>query len=187
MIRARGTRACRYVRMIPGWKRRLARHGFTSRVSPACCSACSSAVVPRRSPPTAVPRPSSRSPAPFAITAGEFKTPFTREYLISVPDLEVADLAAAIDSIAPRYDVGLMGSYALGALASLSLGVFNGEGANAIANRDSAVLWVARATVRPLPVLGLGASGTRDGRDSLRWGLDGTAEYLGAMIRAEYM
>src|SRR5438552_3042962 len=83
-------------------------------------------------------------------------------------------LAAAIDSIAPRYDVGLMGSYTLGALASLSLGVFNGEGANAIANRDSTVLWVARATVRPIPVLGLGASGTRDGGDSLRWGVDGT-------------
>ncbi len=127
------------------------------------------------------------NPAPFSIMAGEFKTPFTREYLIPVPELEVADLATAVDSIAPKYDVGLMATYTLGALASASLGVFNGEGANAIANRDSTVLWVARVTVRPIPQLGLGASGTRDGKDSLRWGVDVSAEYLGAVVRAEYM
>ena len=76
------------------------------------------------------------SPAPFSLTAGEFKTPFTREYLIPVPALELADLATVVDSLAPRYDVGVMGEYALGATAAVSAGVFNGEGANAIANRD---------------------------------------------------
>src|SRR5262245_41814953 len=49
------------------------------------------------------------NPAPFAVTLGEFKTPFTREYLIPVPALELADLAVAVDSIAPKYDVGMMG------------------------------------------------------------------------------
>ena len=43
------------------------------------------------------------NPAPFAITAGEFKTPFTREYLIPVPALELADLAVVVDSLAPKY------------------------------------------------------------------------------------
>jgi len=125
--------------------------------------------------------------APFTVTAGEFKTPFTREYLIPVPALELADLATVVDSLGPRYDVGLMADYALGSTATLSLGVFNGEGANAIANRDSIVMLVGRVTARPLPQLGLGASATRDGADSLRWGIDVSAQQSGAVVRAEYI
>src|SRR5262245_5153584 len=79
------------------------------------------------------------SPAPWAVTLGEFKTPFTREYLIPVPALEVADLAVAVDSIAPKYDVGMMAEYAYGPYSTISVGVFNGEGANSIANRDSEI------------------------------------------------
>ena len=127
------------------------------------------------------------NPAPFAITGGEFKTPFTREYLIPVPALELADLATVVDSLAPKYDVGMMGEYALGATATFSLGVFNGEGANAIANRDSVVTLVGRVTARPIPQLSLGASGTRDGADSLRWGVDASAQQSGGMVRAEYV
>jgi len=127
------------------------------------------------------------NPAPWAVTAGEFKTPFSREYLIPVPQLEMADLAVAVDSIAPKYDVGVMGEVAAGPYANLSLGVFNGEGANAIANRDSVAIVVARATVRPVPQLSLGGSYSHDSADSLRWGVDGVATQSGAMVRAEYL
>jgi hypothetical protein len=127
------------------------------------------------------------SPEPFALTAGEFKTPFTREYLIPVPALELADLATVVDSLAPRYDVGLMGEFAVGPIAALAVGVFNGEGANAVANRDSTALLVGRATLRPIPQLALGASGARDGADSLRWGVDAAAQHEGAQVRAEYV
>src|SRR5689334_5607327 len=72
------------------------------------------------------------SPSPWAVTAGEFKTPFSREYLVPVPQLEMADLAVAVDSIAPKYDVGVMGEVAAGPYANVYVGVFNGEGANAI-------------------------------------------------------
>jgi len=127
------------------------------------------------------------SPAPLAMTAGEFKTPFTREYLIPVPSLELADLATAIDSLAPRYDMGVQVEVAIGATATLTLGAFNGEGANATANRDSTVTTIARATVRPIPQLALGASAARDGPDSLRWGLDASLQQAGAVVRAEYL
>jgi len=127
------------------------------------------------------------TPSPWALTAGEFKTPFSREYLIPVPQLEMADLAAAVDSIAPKYDVGVMGEVAAGPYANLSLGVFNGEGANAMANRDSVAIVVARATVRPLPQLSLGGSWSHDSTDSLRWGVDGVVTQSGAMVRAEYL
>lgn len=80
-----------------------------------------------------------------------------------------------------------MAEYAWNANATVQLGVFNGEGANAISNRDSTVMYVGRVTARPLPQLGLGASGTHDGPDSLRWGVDANVQYLGAVVRAEYI
>ena len=127
------------------------------------------------------------SPPPLAFTAGEFKTPFTREYLITVPALELVDLATAVDSLAPKYDVGFMGECAFGAFATVAAGVFNGEGANTTANRDSAVMVVGRVTARPISQLAVGVSGARDGRDSLRWGVDASLQYLGAGVRAEYV
>lgn len=127
------------------------------------------------------------SPAPFTFTAGEFKSPFSREYLVPVPELELADLAVAVDSLAPKYDVGVMAEYAHGATATIALGAFNGEGANTTANRDSTVLVVGRATARPLPQLALGASFARDGADSLRWGVDASVQHRGAVVRAEYV
>jgi hypothetical protein len=127
------------------------------------------------------------SPAPFALIAGEFKTPFTREYLIPVPALELADLATVVDSLAPKYDVGVMGEYTIGPLASVSLGAFNGEGANTTTNRDSIVTLVGRVSSRPVPQLAFGASATRDGADSLRWGVDASLQQYGAVVRAEYM
>ena len=127
------------------------------------------------------------APGPFTVTAGEFKTPFTREYLIPVPSLELADLATVIDSLAPKYDVGVSIDYALGAAATFTAGVFNGEGANATANRDSTVMWVGRVAARPVSQLGVGASFTRDGPDSLRWGVDASAQEYGGVVRAEYV
>ena len=52
------------------------------------------------------------------------------------------------------------------------LGVFNGEGQNVTANADSTLLWVGRATVRPVAYLTLGANFARYGSDSTRYGVD---------------
>ena len=98
-----------------------------------------------------------------------------------------ADFAAVVDSLAPRYDVGVMAEYMFGPFATVTVGVFNGEGQNSIANRDSTVLAVGRLVVRPLAQLSLGSSVTRARSDSVRWGVEGTAEYGGAMVRLEYI
>jgi len=45
------------------------------------------------------------------------------------------------------------------ATATVQLGAFNGEGAHAIAHRDSTAMFVGRVTARPLPQLSLGARG----------------------------
>ena len=125
------------------------------------------------------------APGNAALTAGQFKTPFSREYLLPVPVLETADFAAVVDSLAPKYDVGVMGEYAFGPSATVFLGVFNGEGQNATANRDSTVMAVGRLVVRPVAQLSLGGSVSRDGPDSLRWGAEAVVEERGAMVRGE--
>jgi len=127
------------------------------------------------------------APGAFAVTAGQFKTPFSREYLLPVPVLETPDFAAVIDSLAPKYDIGAMVEYTWGPLAAGYLGAFNGEGQNASANRDSTVLVVGRIVVRPLAQLALGASVAHDHGDSLRWGIEAQAEERGLMARAEYL
>jgi hypothetical protein len=123
----------------------------------------------------------------FGIQGGQFKAPFTREYLIPIPQLETADLAVVIDSLAPKYEVGAMADYTPAPWGKFWLGVFNGEGQNATANRDSIVLPVARAEITPIQPLSVGASYARDSADSLRFGLDGSAQYWGAFVRAEYL
>ncbi len=123
----------------------------------------------------------------FGIQAGQFKTPFTREFIASLADVETADRATVVDSIAPKRDIGIMADYAIGATATLLLGVFNGEGQNVTANADSSLLWVGRATARPVAYLTLGANVAQYGSDSTRYGVDGTLEYLGAALKGEYI
>ena len=77
-----------------------------------------------------------------------------------------------VDSLAPKRDIGVMADYAIGPTATLMLGVFNGEGQNVTANTDSTLLWVGRATVRPIAYLTLGANvaALRLGQHPLRRG-----------------
>ena len=58
----------------------------------------------------------------FGIQAGQFKTPFTREFITSLADVETADRATVVDSIAPKRDIGVMADYAIGSTATLHLG-----------------------------------------------------------------
>ena len=126
-------------------------------------------------------------PDHFAIQAGQFKTPFTREFLTSLADVETADRATVVDSLAPKRDLGVMADYAIGSVSTLMLGVFNGEGQNVTANTDSTLLWVGRATVRPIAFLTLGANVAAYGSDSTRYGFDAALEYLGAAFEGEYI
>jgi Phosphate-selective porin O and P len=123
----------------------------------------------------------------FGIQAGQFKTPFTREFLTSLSDVETADRATVVDSLAPKRDIGLMADYALGSISTVTLGVFNGEGQNVTANTDSALLWVGRVTARPARYLTLGVNAARYGSDSTRYGVDGSLEYRGAALKGEYL
>lgn len=94
------------------------------------------------------------APASWALQLGQFKTPFTREYMTSIAEIETADRSTVADSLAPKRDIGVMGEYTYRRV-SLWAGVFNGEGQNVTANTDSTVLGVGRVGVRVMPELSL--------------------------------
>jgi phosphate-selective porin len=123
----------------------------------------------------------------LGIQIGQFKTPFTREFVTSLAEVETADRSTVVDSLAPKRDIGLMADYAFGGRATIAVGVFNGEGQNITANRDSSVLGVARGTVRPLPFLALGANVARYFQDSTRYGADLSVEAPWVILRGEYV
>jgi len=123
----------------------------------------------------------------LGVQVGQFKTPFTREFITSLAEVETADRAFVVDTLAPKRDIGMMADYAVGGLATFTAGIFNGDGQNVTANADSSVLGVARATYRVIPYLALGANVAHYFGDSTRYGVDLNFESPWGVIRAEYI
>src|SRR5919107_757480 len=123
----------------------------------------------------------------LGVQLGQFKTQFTREFITSLTEVETADRATVVDSLAPKRDIGLMAEYALGGRLTVSAGVFNGEGQNITANSDSSLLGVARITYRPIPYLVLGLNAARYFADSTRYGVDANVEAPWIILRGEYI
>ena len=123
----------------------------------------------------------------FTVTAGQFKVPLSREFITSITAIETADRATVVDSLAPKRDIGLMGEWRLGTLSALSIGIYNGDGQNKPANRDSTLMVSGRLSVRPIPVLAFATEVARYNRDSTRYGADGSLEWRGVTLRGEYI
>jgi Phosphate-selective porin O and P len=123
----------------------------------------------------------------LGVQIGQFKTPFTREFITSLAEVETADRATVVDSLAPKRDIGIMADYAFGGRATISAGIFNGEGQNVTANTDSSALGVARVSYRPIPYLVLGANAARYFADSTRYGVDASVEAPWIILRGEYI
>jgi hypothetical protein len=126
------------------------------------------------------------APATWAFQVGQFKTPFTREYITSLADLETADRSTVVDSLSPKRDIGVMGEYSYRQI-SVWAGVFNGEGINVTSNADSTLLGVARVAVTPLAAFSVAANLARYFGDSTRYGVDGAYEDKRLTVRAEYV
>lgn len=123
----------------------------------------------------------------LGIQAGQFKTPFTREFVTSLADLETADRSTVVDSLAPKRDIGVMADIAIMSKATLYGGVFGGDGQNVTTNKDSTVLGVARLVVRPIPEIALGGNVASYFGDSTRYGADANYEGRLVTLRAEYV
>jgi phosphate-selective porin len=123
----------------------------------------------------------------FGVQLGQFKTPFTREYLASIADIESLDRSSVVDSLAPKRDIGIMADYQFGKFVNLSVGAFNGDGQNVTSNRDSSVLGVTRMTIRPIPELAISGNLAAYFGDSLRYGADVSFENKVIVARGEYV
>lgn len=123
----------------------------------------------------------------FGIQAGQFKTPFSREYYTTLADVETADRATVVDSLAPKRDIGLMADYDFRGKALLQAGVFNGEGQNVTSNKDSTMLGVARLVVKPLRDVAVGANVAAYFGDSTRYGFEANYEGPRVTVRGEYI
>jgi hypothetical protein len=122
----------------------------------------------------------------FTATGGQSKTPFSREFLTSLADLEVADRSFVVDSLATKRDIGVMAE-GTNQWGTLSLGVFNGEGQNVVVNRDSTQLVVGRAVFRPVAPISIGGDIALTGDNRRRMGAEANVEYRGAFLRGEYI
>ena len=126
------------------------------------------------------------NPGSWAVQIGQFKTPFTREFITSLADLETADRATAVDSFAPKRDIGLLGEYTYRRVG-IWAGVFNGEGQNVTANTDSTLLGVGRLAVRVLPHLAVAMNGAWFFGDSTRYGVDAAYDDGRFALKGEYL
>src|SRR3954454_1209281 len=123
----------------------------------------------------------------LGLQLGQFKTPFTREFITSLSEVETADRATVVDSLAPKRDIGLMAAYTLGSRTTISAGIFNGEGQNITTNTDSSTLGVARVAFRPARYLFLGVNAASYFGDSTRYGADASVESPWIILRGEYI
>ena len=119
-----------------------------------------------------------------ALVAGQFKTPYSLEYLTSFATLKTAERSQAVDRLSQKRDIGAMAQVGWGRFATLSGAVVNGEGANATSNPDKAQMLMTRLTITPIPILELSAKIANEGADHA-WGYDGRALWRGLTIEGE--
>lgn len=125
--------------------------------------------------------------ARVSVTTGQYKTPFSPEYITSITQIETADRSTVVDSLATKRDIGVMAQYVFGTFVTLQGGIFNGEGQNRIVNVDSSSLVVGRIALRPVPLVTLGANVAAYAGDSTRYGVDADLEYRGASLKGEFL
>jgi len=119
-----------------------------------------------------------------ALIVGQFKQPFSLEYLTSFAYLRTANRATAIDQLTPKRDIGAMGQVQWSHFVTADASVTNGEGANALSNPDGRELLIGRVTVTPFTWLALAAKLGNEGTDHLR-GYDGRIMWRDLLIEGE--
>ncbi len=119
-----------------------------------------------------------------ALLAGQFKAPFSLEYLTPFQLQKTADFAQAVDRLSLKRDIGLMGQVGWSRYAVLALAAMNGAGPNAIGNPQNELLAVSRLTLTPLPFLAAGLKIADRGSDHA-WGYDARLLWRGLTLEGE--
>jgi hypothetical protein len=105
------------------------------------------------------------------VIIGQFKTPFSLEYLTGFSLLQTTGRSQMIERITPRRDIGVMAHVAFRHLATLAGALVNGEGPNTLRNANGKQLAVGRLTLFPTATIAIAGKWAGEGSDR-RWGYD---------------
>ncbi|HEX5437001.1 MAG TPA: porin [Gemmatimonadaceae bacterium] len=119
-----------------------------------------------------------------SVIVGQFKMPFSLEYLTPYSHLETVQRSQAVNDIGIKRDIGVMGQLHLARYAILDAALANGSGSNTTSNPDGQELAMGRLTVLPLPYLALAAKWAGQGADH-HWGYDARLMTHGAVVEGE--
>ena len=106
-----------------------------------------------------------------AIVLGQFKTPFSLEYLTSFSLLRTANRSLVVDRVSPRRDLGVLAQISPAPVLTVAGAVVNGSGPNVTRNPDGRQLVLGRLTLQPLPDLAVAGKVANESGDH-RWGYD---------------
>jgi hypothetical protein len=106
-----------------------------------------------------------------SLIVGQFKMPFSLEYLTPYSHLLTISRSQAVDAFSFKRDIGVMGQVHLSRYVTVDGAVANGSGSNTTSNPDGRELAMARVTVTPIPQLAIAGKWAGQGADH-RWGYD---------------
>ena len=87
---------------------------------------------------------------PFTLRIGQFKAPFSKEYLISAPDIDFVNRSRVVSALTPGRQIGLqLSSLSARDAVSFQVGLFNGNGFSSNTNDSDDFLYAGRITFLP--------------------------------------
>ena len=115
---------------------------------------------------------------------GQFKAPFSLEYLTSSTSVITADRSMAADRLAIKRDRGVQGTIRFPRFATVSAALMDGEGSNRVTNPDGRQMAIGRLTLIPLPWMSVSGKWASQGSDN-RWGYDARFSRGAAVVEGE--
>jgi hypothetical protein len=103
-----------------------------------------------------------------ALIVGQFRTPFSAEYLSSLSLLQSANRSLVVDRASTRRDIGAFGQVRMHRYLTLAAALVNGGGPNVARNLDGREMALARLTLTPRPDLAFAVKLADEGGDHLR-------------------
>jgi hypothetical protein len=119
-----------------------------------------------------------------ALIVGQFRTPFSLEYLTSFSLLQTVSRSQFVDRIARRRDIGVMAHVGFRTHAMLAAALVNGEGPNSLRNGNGRQLLVTRLTLLPTSTIAIAGKWAGEGADR-RWGYDARWMSNGLILEGE--
>ncbi|MDQ2766009.1 MAG: OprO/OprP family phosphate-selective porin [Gemmatimonadota bacterium] len=119
-----------------------------------------------------------------SLIVGQFKTPFSLEYLTSFAALKTANRSQAVDRLSQKRDIGAQAQIGWESYVTLTAAVVNGAGPNVTTNANGTEMFLSRLTVTPLPWLEVSGKIQREQTDKA-WGFDARALWRGLTVEGE--